>query len=58
MIQEGVRAYYRGGWYEDVVTTLPLVSDGFVSAPDGAGLGTALKSEFLSGSAIIRRAIS
>jgi hypothetical protein len=34
MIQEGVRAYYKGGWYEDVVTDLPKVEDGFVSAPD------------------------
>jgi hypothetical protein len=34
MIHEGVRAYYKGGWYEDVVTDLPKVEDGFVSAPD------------------------
>jgi len=48
MIQEGVRAYYKGGWYEDVVTTLPTVANGFVSAPNGAGLGTRLQPEFLS----------
>jgi L-alanine-DL-glutamate epimerase-like enolase superfamily enzyme len=47
MIQEGVRAYYTGGWYEQVVTTLPSVADGFVSAPDGPGLGTRLQPEFL-----------
>jgi L-alanine-DL-glutamate epimerase-like enolase superfamily enzyme len=48
MIQEGVRAYYLDGWYQDVVTTLPLVDHGFVSAPDGPGLGTRLRPEFLA----------
>jgi L-alanine-DL-glutamate epimerase-like enolase superfamily enzyme len=48
MIQEGVRAYYLDGWYQDVVTTLPLVDHGFVSAPDGPGLGTRLRPDFLS----------
>jgi L-alanine-DL-glutamate epimerase-like enolase superfamily enzyme len=46
MIMEGVRAYYKGGWYEDVVTTLPTVTDGFVSAPDGPGLGIQLQPTF------------
>jgi galactonate dehydratase len=45
MIQEGVRAYYRGGWYEDVVTALPVVADGFVRPPDAPGLGIALRPE-------------
>lgn len=45
MIQEGVRAYYRG-WYQDVVTELPHVENGFVAAPDGAGLGTRLLPGF------------
>jgi L-alanine-DL-glutamate epimerase-like enolase superfamily enzyme len=48
MIQEGVRAYYMDGWYQDVVTTLPVVDHGFVSAPDGPGLGTRLRPEFLA----------
>ncbi len=49
MIQEGVRAYYlEDGWYQDVVTTLPVVDHGFVSAPDGPGLGTRLRPEFLT----------
>jgi L-alanine-DL-glutamate epimerase-like enolase superfamily enzyme len=47
MIQEGVRAYYKGGWYDDVVTTLPLVVAGFVSAPEDPGLGTRLRPQFL-----------
>jgi L-alanine-DL-glutamate epimerase-like enolase superfamily enzyme len=46
MIQEGVRAFY-GGWYADVVTELPDVVNGFVSAPVGAGLGTRLRPDFL-----------
>jgi L-alanine-DL-glutamate epimerase-like enolase superfamily enzyme len=48
VIQEGVRAYYMDGWYQEVVTTLPLVDHGFVSAPDGPGLGTRLRPEFLA----------
>jgi L-alanine-DL-glutamate epimerase-like enolase superfamily enzyme len=47
MIQEGVRAYYgRGGWYHDVVDTLPRMEDGFVRAPDGPGLGIHLLPDF------------
>jgi L-alanine-DL-glutamate epimerase-like enolase superfamily enzyme len=55
MIQEGVRAYYMGGWYEDVVTTLPAVAGGFVSAPDGAGLGTRLRTEFVERPDVLTR---
>jgi L-alanine-DL-glutamate epimerase-like enolase superfamily enzyme len=57
MIQEGVRAYYKGGWYEDVVTTLPVVADGFVSAPDRAGLGTRLRPEFLKRPDVVVRGV-
>jgi galactonate dehydratase len=46
MIQEGVRAYYYG-WYQDVVTTLPAVANGLVAAPDGPGLGTRLRPDFI-----------
>jgi L-alanine-DL-glutamate epimerase-like enolase superfamily enzyme len=52
MVQEGVRAYYSGGWYQDVVTALPHVENGFVSAPDGPGLGLQLQPEFLQRSDI------
>jgi galactonate dehydratase len=41
MIQEGVRAYYLG-WYRDVLTELPGVAQGFVTAPTAPGLGTQL----------------
>lgn len=47
VIQEGVRAYYRG-WYRDVVTALPAVERGLVRPPDGPGLGVALRDEFLA----------
>lgn len=57
MIQEGVRAYYKGGWYADVVTTLPVVAEGFVAAPDGPGLGTALSPDFLSRPDLVRRTL-
>jgi L-alanine-DL-glutamate epimerase-like enolase superfamily enzyme len=47
IIQEGVRAYYgSGGWYHDVVTTLPHAEHGTVRAPDGPGLGMALLPDF------------
>jgi L-alanine-DL-glutamate epimerase-like enolase superfamily enzyme len=41
LIQETVRAYYTG-WYKELVTELPEVSEGHVSPPDGPGLGTEL----------------
>jgi L-alanine-DL-glutamate epimerase-like enolase superfamily enzyme len=47
MVQEGVRAYYSGGWYQDVVTALPRVENGYVSAPDAPGLGLRLQPQFL-----------
>lgn len=46
LIQESVRAFYRG-WYADLVTGLPEVEDGHVSASDAAGLGVALREEVL-----------
>jgi L-alanine-DL-glutamate epimerase-like enolase superfamily enzyme len=47
MVQEGVRAYYGGGWYQDVVSALPNVDNGFVSPPDAPGLGIHLQPDFL-----------
>jgi galactonate dehydratase len=41
LTQETVRAYYTG-WYKELVTELPEVSDGHVSPPKGPGLGTEL----------------
>src|SRR5918998_2690817 len=41
LIQESVRAYYTG-WYKELVTELPTVSNGHISPPKGSGLGTEL----------------
>lgn len=41
LIQESVRAFYKG-WYQDLVTALPVVEDGFITVPPGPGLGLAL----------------
>jgi galactonate dehydratase len=44
MIQESVRAFWSG-WYSELVTELPVIENGMVSAPTGPGLGTALRPE-------------
>jgi L-alanine-DL-glutamate epimerase-like enolase superfamily enzyme len=45
LIMESVRAFYRG-YYNDVVTTVPTIEDGFIYPLTGAGLGTELLSDF------------
>jgi L-alanine-DL-glutamate epimerase-like enolase superfamily enzyme len=42
LLQETVRAYYTG-WYRDIVTELPTVTAGSITAARGPGLGTALR---------------
>jgi galactonate dehydratase len=54
MIQEGVRAYYLG-WYQDVLTVLPDIQNGYVAAPSGPGLGTRLQDDFLKRDDLVRR---
>ena len=54
MIQETVRAYTRG-WYNDVVTALPPISDGYLTPLMGPGLGLALRPEFLARGDVRRR---
>lgn len=49
LVQESVRAAARG-WYQDVVTQVPVFGDGDISPPSGAGLGTALQPDFLRSS--------
>ena len=44
LIQESVRAFY-GGWYADIVTAVPSVTDGMITVPPGAGLGLELHSD-------------
>ena len=45
-IQEIVRAFYYG-WYQELVTNLPPIENGRISAPEGPGLGTKLMPEVL-----------
>jgi L-alanine-DL-glutamate epimerase-like enolase superfamily enzyme len=46
IFQEMVRAFYSG-WYEELVTDLPRVEDGYVYPLTGPGLGTRLRPEVL-----------
>ncbi|MBB54420.1 MAG: dehydratase [Magnetovibrio sp.] len=43
-IQEIVRAFYYG-WYQDLVTELPPIANGRITAPEGPGLGTKLNPD-------------
>jgi galactonate dehydratase len=44
LVQEVVRAFYHG-WYGEIVTQLPPLANGHITAPAGPGLGTALRPE-------------
>lgn len=46
LVQEVVRAFYNG-WYGELVTQLPPLEKGFISAPPGPGLGTQLQPDVL-----------
>jgi L-alanine-DL-glutamate epimerase-like enolase superfamily enzyme len=48
LMQETVRAYYTG-WYRDIVTEMPTISDGHISPPPGPGLGTRLRPGLTAG---------
>src|SRR5262249_54369835 len=41
LIQESVRAFYKG-WYNELITTMPLIKDGYVYPMEGPGLGVDL----------------
>jgi galactonate dehydratase len=41
LIQESVRAFYTG-WYKELVTTMPVIKDGYVYPMEGPGLGVEL----------------
>ena len=38
LVQESVRAFYKG-WYSDVMTATPPITAGYVTIPEGPGLG-------------------
>ena len=42
LIQESVRAFYRG-WYNELVTVLPRIENGYVYPMEGPGLGVELQ---------------
>lgn len=44
--QECVRAFFTT-WYREVVTELPVVSNGQITCPSGPGIGTRLQPDFL-----------
>jgi L-alanine-DL-glutamate epimerase-like enolase superfamily enzyme len=46
-VQEVVRAFYTG-WYQELVTDVPEVRDGYVCPLTGPGIGTALLPDVLS----------
>jgi L-alanine-DL-glutamate epimerase-like enolase superfamily enzyme len=54
LVQESVRAFYRT-WYRDLVTALPEVKDGFITVPEGPGLGAQLSPDLDKLFTVIRR---
>ena len=44
LVQESVRAFYNG-WYQDIVTQVPPVSNGHITVSPGAGLGLELHAD-------------
>ncbi len=54
LVQESVRAFYKG-WFPQVVTSTPKVQDGFVTVPEGAGLGCELRPDIDNRFSVTRR---
>jgi L-alanine-DL-glutamate epimerase-like enolase superfamily enzyme len=54
LIQESVRAFYRG-WYNELVTTMPIIKDGYVYPMEGYGLGVELLPAVFERSDLITR---
>ena len=57
LVQETVRAF-TSGWYQEVMTDLPDIRDGFVYPSQKAGLGTALQPDRLTAADCERRMTS
>jgi len=47
LIQETVRAYYTD-WYNEIVSGLPSINDGYISPSPAPGIGTELRPEFVA----------
>jgi L-alanine-DL-glutamate epimerase-like enolase superfamily enzyme len=54
LVQESVRAFYNG-WYLKVVTAVPKVQNGFVTVPEGPGLGCELLPDIDRAFSVSRR---
>ena len=55
LVQEVVRAFYHD-WYGEIVTELPTLRNGFITVPEGPGLGTKLQPGLKERSdAVVRR---
>lgn len=54
LVQESVRAFYNG-WYREVMTALPKIENGFVTVPDGPGLGCELMPDIEKRFSVTRR---
>ena len=54
LVQELVRAFYRG-WYNELITIVPLIKDLYVQPMEGSGLGTELLLEVFERSNITTR---
>ncbi len=46
LLQETVRAFYMG-WYKEIVTTLPIIEEGYLRLEPNPGLGLELLPDFL-----------
>ena len=58
MVQESMRLFYTG-WYEELMTEMPVIRDGFVLPMEGVGLGTELQaSVFERGDLVVRRTLA
>ena len=56
LIQESVRAFYNGGWFNEVATALPIMENGYVRPPEGPGLGMELLPDITKRpDAVVRR---
>ena len=44
LVQESVRAFYTG-WYNEIAEGLPVVEDGHITLPEGAGMVTRLRAD-------------
>ena len=54
LIQESVRAFYSS-WYQDMVTVVPPVDNGYITVPDGPGLGLELHRDLQQRFTVTRR---